>query len=75
MSNYESLTHSKWDCKYHVVFIPKGRKKELYGKIRRFLGPVFRELAKQRRSDDNGGAHGTRSCPYDDQNTPEIFSC
>ena len=50
MSNYESLTHSKWDCKYHVVFIPKGRKKELYGKIRRFLGPVFHELAKQRSS-------------------------
>ena len=50
MSNYESLSHSKWDCKYHVVFIPKGRKKELYGKIRKFLGPVFRELAQQRES-------------------------
>jgi putative transposase len=50
MSNYESLSHSKWDCKYHIVFIPKGRKKELYGKIRKFLGPVFHELAKQRSS-------------------------
>lgn len=50
MSNYESLSHSKWDCKYHVVFVPKGRKKELYGKIRKFLGPVFRELAQQRGS-------------------------
>jgi putative transposase len=50
MSNYESLSHSKWDCKYHVVFIPKGRKKELYGKIRKFLGPVFHELAQQRGS-------------------------
>ena len=50
MSNYESLCHSKWDTKYHVVFIPKGRKKELYGKIRVFLGPVFRELARQRES-------------------------
>ena len=45
-----SLSHSKWDCKYHVVFIPKGRKKALYGKIRRFLGPVLRELAGQRGS-------------------------
>ena len=45
--SYESLSHSKWECKYHVMFIPKGRKKELYGKIRKFLGPVFRELARQ----------------------------
>lgn len=50
MSEYESLSHSKWECKYHIVFIPKGRKKELYGKIRKFLGPVFRELAQQRGS-------------------------
>ena len=50
MSNYESMSHSKWDCKYHVVFVPKGRKKELYGKTRKFLGPVFRELAQQRGS-------------------------
>ncbi len=49
-SSYESLSHSKWDCKYHVVFIPKCRKKELYGKIRKFLGPVFHELASQRGS-------------------------
>ena len=48
MSDFESLSHSRWDCKYHVVFIPKGRKKELYGKIRKFLGPVFRELAGQK---------------------------
>ena len=48
--SYESLSHSKWDCKYHVVFVPKYRKKVLYGKIRKFLGPVFHELAQQRRS-------------------------
>jgi len=48
MSNFESLSHSRWDCKYHVVFIPKHRKKELYGKIRKFLGPVFHELAQQK---------------------------
>ena len=47
-SSYESLSHSKWDCKYHLVFIPKGRKKELYGKIRGYLGPLFHELAAQR---------------------------
>ncbi len=47
-SSYESLSHSKWDCKYHIVFIPKCRKKELYGKIRGYLGPLFHELAAQR---------------------------
>ena len=47
-SSYESLSHSRWDCKYHLVFIPKCRKKALYGKIRKFLAPVFDELASQR---------------------------
>lgn len=47
-SSYLSLSHSKWDCKYHIVFVPKYRKKVLYGKIREFLGPVFHELAAQR---------------------------
>ena len=48
--SYESLSHSRWDCKYHIVFVPKGRKKKLYGKVREFLGSVFHELANQRRS-------------------------
>ena len=50
MSTYESFSHSKWDCKYHVVFVPKRRKKMLYGKVHKFLGSVFHELARQRRS-------------------------
>ena len=48
LSSYQSLSHSKWDCKYHIVFVPKYRKKVLYGKIRKFLGPLFHELASQR---------------------------
>jgi putative transposase len=47
-SNYQSLSHSKWDCKYHVVFVPKYRRKALYGEIRRQLGPILHELAKQK---------------------------
>ena len=47
-STYSSLSHSKWDCKYHLVFVPKYRKKKLYGGIRKFLGPVFHELAAHR---------------------------
>ena len=46
--SHESLNHSRWDCNYHVVFVPKYRKKKLYGKIRKFLGPVFHELARQK---------------------------
>jgi putative transposase len=48
MDDYESLSHSVWDCKYHVVFIPKCRKKMLYGELRQRLGDVFRTLAKQK---------------------------
>ena len=45
---YQSLAHSRWNCKYHVVFIPKYRKKKIFGDVRRFLGPVFHELARQK---------------------------
>ena len=44
---YQSLSHSKWDCKYHVVFVPKRRRKVIYGQIRRELGRVFHALAGQ----------------------------
>jgi putative transposase len=46
----QSLSHTRWECKYHVVFIPKGRKRQLFGEIRRELGEVFRRLAEQRES-------------------------
>jgi putative transposase len=47
-TSYQSLSHSKWDCKFHVIFSPKFRKKTLYGKIREFLKPVLHELASQK---------------------------
>jgi putative transposase len=50
MSDYGSLAHSKWDCKYHIVFIPKYRKKKLFCQVRRYLGDVFHELARQKNS-------------------------
>src|SRR5207249_1645655 len=46
----ESLNHTKWECKYHVVFIPKCRRKTLYKELRRYLGEVFRRLAEQKES-------------------------
>ena len=48
MREYQSLSHTKWNCKYHVVFIPKRWREQLFGQIRRHLGRVFHELAKQR---------------------------
>src|SRR5207247_3373356 len=48
MDDYESLSHSKWECKYHVVFIPKWRRKTLYAELRRHLGELFRRLAAQK---------------------------
>src|ERR1044071_3677920 len=48
MQTYETLKHSTWECKYHVVWIPKYRKKTLFGAVRRELGPVLRELARQK---------------------------
>ena len=50
MDEYESLSHTRWDCKYHIVFIPKCRRKALYGDLRRHLGDVFRKLAAQKES-------------------------
>jgi putative transposase len=50
MDETESLSHAKWECKYHVVFIPKCRRKALYGALREHLGEVFRRLAGQKES-------------------------
>ena len=41
MKEYQSLSHTRWDCKYHVVFIPKRRKKAIYGALRKHLGAIF----------------------------------
>ena len=50
MDESESLSHTKWECKYHVVFIPKCRRKVLYARLRQHLGEVFRRLAIQKES-------------------------
>jgi len=48
MDEYASLSHTKWDCKYHIVFIPKCRRKVLYKTLRQHLAEVFSDLAQQR---------------------------
>ena len=51
MNETRTLNHSKYECKYHLVFIPKYRKKTLYVELRKHLGEIFRELAKHRESE------------------------
>ncbi len=51
MEKFNSLSHSRYDCKYHIVFVPKFMKKSLFGKIRQYLKGVFHELARQKGSD------------------------
>jgi putative transposase len=51
MEKFNSLSHSRYDCKYHIVFVPKFRKKSLFGKIRQYLKGVFHELARQKDSE------------------------
>jgi putative transposase len=48
MQDWQSLTHVRWDCKYHVVIVPKYRKKVLYGKSRKRIGDILRDLCRQR---------------------------
>jgi len=50
MRSVESLSHTRWECKYHIVFIPKYRRKAIFGQIRRDLGEVFQRLARQKES-------------------------
>ena len=48
MDDVETLSHTTWECKYHLVFIPKYRRKALFGQLRKELGAVFRRLAEQK---------------------------
>ncbi|MBB4730439.1 IS200/IS605 family transposase [Xanthomonas arboricola] len=50
MKEYQSLSHARWDCKYHVVYIPKRRKRKVFGSVRRHLGQILHELASHKES-------------------------
>jgi putative transposase len=51
MHDWKSLTHVRWDCKYHVVIVPKYRKRRLYGKFRQSVGDILKGLCQQKRVD------------------------
>ena len=71
MDEYESLSHTKWDCKYHVVFIPKCRRKTLYGEPRGSSWGSVSETGCAEGEPDRGGAFDARSCAYDDRDPAE----
>ncbi len=48
MREWQSLSHVKWECKYHVVIVPKYRRKVLFGRVRRQIGPIIRQLCRQK---------------------------
>ena len=48
MHDWQSLSHVRWECKYHVVIVPKYRKKNLYGKFRERVGQIIKDLCRQR---------------------------
>ncbi len=70
MRQVESLNHTRWDCKYHIVFIPKYRKKVLFGQIRKELGEVFHRTAEREFDRGRTSAGGSRA--YDDIDSSEI---
>ena len=48
MHEWQSLSHVRWECKYHIVIIPKYRKRMLYGRVKKHVGEVIREVCRQR---------------------------
>ena len=70
---YRKLSHSVWECKYHVVFVPKYRKGRIYGRIRRNLGGIFHELARHKESVIEEGSFNASSCSYVVEYSAEIL--
>jgi hypothetical protein len=60
-SSYKNLSHSRWDCKYHIVFIPECRKKEQYGKIQNYLGGIVPRADRAEKLQDTGRPYDTRT--------------
>ena len=62
METSSSLQHTRWECKYHGVWIPKHRRKTLYGQLRQYLGEVFHALARRRKCAHSGRGWGRSMC-------------
>src|SRR5499425_3886266 len=70
----DNLRHTRWECKYHVVFIPKYRKKVIYGGLRSELGPILRDLAQQKEAVVEEGTPDERSGAYAVVDTAKVLS-
>ena len=68
---YQSLSPSKWDCKYHVVFVPKRRRKAIFGQARRQLGAIFHALARQKECQIIEGSSDAGSRAYVHRHSPQ----
>lgn len=70
MNNKESLAHTSWNCKFHIVFAPKYRRREIYGALRRDIGRILRMLCERNRNNRSRMLH--RPCTYVGKNTTQI---
>ena len=66
-----SLAHSKWNCKYHIVFAPKYRRMAIYGQIKKDIGKILRQLCEYKEVKNNKRRNVSRSCTYVGRNTTE----
>lgn len=73
MKEHQSLSHTRWDCKYHVVFIPKRRKNSVFGALRKHLGELFRELAQLKGIEGGRRALDGRSRSYVFEYSAKVF--
>lgn len=72
MNDNNSLSHSKWNCKYHIVFAPKYRRQVIYGKIKADIGRILRTLCEQKKSEYNRGRSVPRPYSYACGNTSKF---
>src|SRR5207342_3465576 len=72
-AEFNHLNHATWECKYHVVFTPKYRKKVLFGKIKRNLGQVFHDLARRKECRIEEGHLMPDHVSHVDIDTSQIF--
>ena len=71
IKDINSLAHSTWNCKYHIVFAPKYRRMQIYGQIRKDIGIILRRLCEQKNR-DNRGRIMSRPCTYVGKYTAKI---
>ena len=66
-----SLSHTKWNCKYHIVFAPKYRRQEIYGRIKQDIGQILRKLCEAKKCRDTGSRSMPGPYPYAGEYTAE----